>query len=133
MLLGKVAALLLIAALANPLCCCLGIGALAAAPTPLPAEHACCGDAGAEADKTAGHSDEQCPHLSEKSSKIWQTADSLSALAKTLCHQPALDRPLFAPLPPLARTVALLPAYDAPDDTAPVGRRVSQSYCVYRL
>src|SRR5690606_14410895 len=126
-------ALVLAAALANPLCCCLGVGESDASPAA--DANACCKPGPAEAelpgDAPADH--DACPHRDSKQSQI---ADAHSG------HAHAKPMLLLASLAP--RDIALAPslredpfarfAASPPRAAAShAGRRASQLYCVYLI
>ncbi|MBC2608166.1 hypothetical protein [Pelagicoccus albus] len=73
----KAITLIIVAALANPLCCCFGIDGLLAHigdNAPKQEMHACCSmqnEAASEAEQSAGH--DECPHQIDRLSKILET------------------------------------------------------------
>ena len=123
------------AAVLNPICCCLKLFAQETAHEPVNA-HGCCSASQAETGKpanagTPSHAQDDCPHYFERDSQISHAADHFESLAKA--HQPL---------------IALLPAYelsaDAPQSQVALRRidraelrpsrpPISQTCCVYLL
>ncbi|MBD5780608.1 hypothetical protein IEN85_13990 [Pelagicoccus sp. NFK12] len=128
----RVTAVLLITAIFNPLCCCLDLSAepLEQA-SPSAAAHSCC-TASTEAKSGLGkHSQEECPHSSEKDSQINEGALAQDSLQKP--HQP-----LVYTLPALP-VLAAAPQSQTPRDNTriralqePSSQR-SLAYCVYLI
>ncbi|MCH6256819.1 hypothetical protein MLD52_09695 [Puniceicoccaceae bacterium K14] len=82
MIFFKTAAILLIAAIANPFCCCLaGMDTLEEASE----YHGCC-EAVKDTQNEAAtqHNPDNCPHEAEKGAQIVENADSGSALVKLI-------------------------------------------------
>jgi len=124
MSLFRIAAILLIAAIANPLCCCY---ASAASPS---ASFEISKDAEGEG-KQAQHNPDNCQHMAERDSLISQTAESGDSLVKII-HSPALDLPAFLAISeldaqtksPVRAGSSSVPVPDTP---------LAQAYCVYLL
>ncbi len=129
-------AVVLIAAIANPLCCCLADVTVDSEPIPakqLPVDHICClASQGDESQQQSPeeHTPSDCPHQIEKDSQIRQI-DSGDSLAK----------PVFFVAKPLSANIfesdfKILSKTAIPDRTTEVRSRsiqVAQSYCVYLL
>ena len=133
----KTVAFLLIAAIANPLCCCLAIAADASetanSETPT-AEHACC--LANQSSKTdhpppARHDPSDCPHEVDKASQISQSANAADSLIKSSLF-------LLTELPPLFAEVLIDSVYSyARSNHAQIVSKprqpLSQTHCVYLL
>ena len=80
----KTVSVFLIAALANPLCCCFAEGSVEAEAAT---QHGCCDvkveDQGATTGASA-HDSSECPHSVEKESQISESADSSESFSKSL-------------------------------------------------
>lgn len=78
---------LVMAAVINPLCCCLGSLHGMESAENLPASHACCTpeQAPKESDSTGQHSSQECPHqLEKKATKIQASLDHAPLLTPIL-------------------------------------------------
>jgi|GEM_PF-2866604 hypothetical protein len=132
--------LLLVAALANPMCCCLVAGEMDAASAPaksLSDAHACCHstDQGTASnhEESASHSDQDCYHEDLKLTQI----NDVSVHSQTLVAN--LDA-LFAGYLTIGETGddSVLRSfakteYRPFDSHFPPGSRISRSLCVYLI
>ncbi len=130
----KTIAILLVAAIANPLCCCFAaFSGQEQAVEQAMVEHACCSkDHGQQQTSTSEKKSHQdCPHQLEKESQISQAADSFdSQLIPHLFILANLAQYLETLAPaPLANSY---PNYEAPEQTI-AAPPLLQGYCVYLI
>jgi hypothetical protein len=128
----KLTAVFLIAAIFNPLCCCLDLTAqLADAALPAEETHYCCGAPSDEQLHLGKHTQEECPHSFEKDSQINEAAFAHDGPQKP-------QQNLAYTLPPL-QLLATAPPLQTPRhalDCRALQEPSSQrtlAYCVYLI
>lgn len=133
----KTVAILLIAALANPICCCLAFSADVAETAnneEFSAEHACClANQSAKKDQIPQerHDPRDCPHEYEKDSQISQSANAADALIKL-----SLFLPTELPLPLEGIRIDSAYSYARSNHEQILSKTrqsLSQTHCVYLL
>ena len=129
----KLTAALLITAIFNPLCCCLDLAAqpLGPAASETNAAHPCCAAAADERNDLGDHSQQECPHSSEKDSQINERALAQDGPQKP--HQgvvytlPPLPHSADAPQLPQARGPLTCRSLQEP------ASQRSLAYCVFLI
>ncbi|MDQ8202053.1 hypothetical protein [Pelagicoccus sp. SDUM812003] len=129
----KSIAALLIAAIINPLCCCLEL--TADQPEPMAAgDHSCCTTMGQEDEEQSDldrHSSDICPHTEERDAQISEAPDTHTPVVKA---QLVLYT-LFSAFeqtemePPLSKVAR----FTERSASAPPSAAFTETYCVYML
>jgi hypothetical protein len=133
----KIITVLLVAAIANPFCCCnTGLAAMmtGSAVKDISDEPFCCEETNSSGDHQKGnedHSPSDCSHQYEKDSQINQTTDSGHTFLKLSSHVvellPVLEYGIGVNAIPLRKNSS----YEK--DTLPPNTAISKVYCVYLL
>lgn len=131
----KAITLLVVAAIANPLCCCLGVDAFWQTLVEQPVEEAnsCCmmsmAESGAEKSPVKNH--DECPHELERISKIVDGDTSLQVSKPVFLATFCLLSELVAEVEKRDRSI--VSAGPPPDLLASTEPPTSEAYCVYIL
>ncbi len=124
----KTVAIILIAAIANPICCCFaGISSEVEASL----QHGCCSTEDGQRESSQQHATDECPHQLEKASKISQSGDLADSLAKSLLHFPTVRPSFEAQCGTALFASARLPVGKG-EKALPIAA-IAQAYCVYLL